>query len=816
MKAAISRDALLIALGYFVVGAGWILFSDGLFELLWLESPPMWANVLKGIGFILATAILLGALLHHRFSLVRNLQEKAEETAMRYRAIVEEASEGIVIFDDKGRFLDVNPQFCALMGYSAEELRSRRLDSIIGQTEAPMPFDALQRGEVIRRDQTLLRKDGDIIHVEVSAQQMRAGRYLGFVRDVTERTQLAAQRDEALARLRAVVRASPLAIFTLDPEGRVSGLWNKAAERIFGWTAEEVVGAPLPIVPPEAEAEFKALLDRILEGKWLTGVRLVRRRRDGSPVHVSLSAAPLKNGDNGGSGPTGAIALLEDITEKVVQEEEHRRVREALRRLMANTPNAVTVVNKDLTLFQANSAWERLTGVSAEEAAGKPLTEIFPHRAAELTQKYEDVIRFATPSVCEEMSLTEGAARHFRVVRFPMFDSEGRVEAVGGEAVDITDLKRTRERLEASEARYRLLFAHNPLPMYIMDESTHRFLEANEAAVAHYGYAPKEWLAMTWADLCVDEEAPPPPPGGGPEAGAEETAVCVHKGRDGAAMHMEVAGYRFTHKGRDARLILAKDITARVQAEEAVRQLNEQLESRVRERTALLEETNQELESFSYSVSHDLRAPLRAIDGFAAIIEEDYGAALDAEAQRLFRMIRDSAAKMDGLIGQLLDFSRCARKELRVDSVDMTALARSAMESALQRHGRNPDVCELHPLPPGRGDATLLEQVLYNLVDNALKFTRDTPEPRIVIEAFDRDNEAVYCVRDNGAGFDPAYADKLFAVFQRLHSADEYEGTGVGLATVSRIVRRHGGRVWAEGEPGKGAAFYFTLGGGEA
>lgn len=257
----------------------------------------------------------------------------------------------------------------------------------------------------------------------------------------------------------------------------------------------------------------------------------------------------------------------------------------------------------------------------------------------------------------------------------------------------------------------------------------------------------------------------------------------------------------------------ARDITERREMEEEVRGLNADLEKRVLERTAQLEAANKELEAFSYSVSHDLRAPLRKLDGFSDILQRRYGEMIGEEGLRLISIIRASSEHMGHLIDDLLAFSRLGRKELMDADVDMDALARSVVEDALrQEPDRAADVL-VRPLAAARGDGAMLRQVLFNVVSNALKFTRRRARAEIEVSsrASDDGRETIYLIRDNGAGFDMKYADKLFGVFSRLHSVEEFDGTGIGLALVSRIVKRHGGRVWAEGAVDQGAAFYFTL-----
>ncbi len=220
---------------------------------------------------------------------------------------------------------------------------------------------------------------------------------------------------------------------------------------------------------------------------------------------------------------------------------------------------------------------------------------------------------------------------------------------------------------------------------------------------------------------------------------------------------------------------------------------------------------NQEMEAFSYSVSHDLRAPLRAIEGFARILQEDYAERLDAEGQRVLGIIMSSTRQMAKLIDDILVFSRSGRQEVNKSGIDMTALAQRATKEIKGYTPSRYVQLTINPLPPALGDHALIKQVWLNLLANAVKFTAPKETGRIEVGACSEGGENIYYVKDNGVGFDPAHADKLFGAFQRLHGASEFEGTGLGLAIVQKIIQRHGGRVWAEGQVEAGATFFFVL-----
>jgi PAS domain S-box-containing protein len=260
----------------------------------------------------------------------------------------------------------------------------------------------------------------------------------------------------------------------------------------------------------------------------------------------------------------------------------------------------------------------------------------------------------------------------------------------------------------------------------------------------------------------------------------------------------------------NAFVINFRDITERKEAERIIDEMNESLEQKVQARTSQLEEANRELEAFTYSVSHDLRAPLRAVNGYAKLLQEECADRLSEDGKSFVETIRSNAANMGHLIDELLEFSKLGRKKISSSKVDMSSLARTIKQEISISMPHRAEIIIDH-LPSIEADQTLIHQLLFNLVSNAVKYSSKAPQPKIVIASEEKNEEIIYWVRDNGAGFDMRHADKLFGVFSRLHTNAEFEGVGVGLAIVQRIVDKFGGKVWAEGRINEGATFYFSF-----
>jgi PAS domain S-box-containing protein len=394
----------------------------------------------------------------------------------------------------------------------------------------------------------------------------------------------------------------------------------------------------------------------------------------------------------------------------------------------------------------------------------------------------------------------------------PMAESEERsslMSIFAARAAAELERLRAEASLRRSEQKFSQIFHASPVPMSMSRLGDGHFLEVNDAYLRGFGWTREQMLGRTALDL-------------GLWIDLEQRRVWVEMlRRDG-----RVAGYQarlrdahgsehivlisaeaLTLDGEECVLVFVHDVTEHQRAEAEIRKLNAELEARVERRTAELSEANRELESFAYSISHDLRAPLRGIDGFSRLLQEEYGAGLDQQGNEYLTRVRRAAQRLGTLIDDLLELSRVSRQEMRRIDVDLSALARDIADDLRQGEPDRQAEMNIAPHCMANGDPQLLRVLLENLLGNAWKYSRRTENAQI---DFGRD-EAGYFVRDNGAGFDMAYAQKLFMPFQRLHNPADFEGSGIGLASAARVVRRHGGHIWAESSPGAGAVFHFTL-----
>lgn len=633
-------------------------------------------------------------------------------------------------------------------------------------------------------------------------------------RQISEQQKTEAELQAANQRLKTLFDASPLAIIALDPVGTVTQ-WNKAAEALFGWAAEEVVGNPYPLLAEVKLTGQSYYLEKALRGEVLHDIPLQRKKKNGELLDVSLSTAPIRNG---GEAVVGVMVMLADITERKKAEEALRASRQLYMELVDSIDGIVWEL--DFSTFYFTFVSKR-----AEELLGYPVEEWRKTNTFWQDQIHPEDRNLALSSC---LSSTEKGENHELVYRFRAADGRfiwfrdivtvvcenGRPVKLRGVMFDITTRKEAEEALVASEDRYRRLFESNPIPMWLFDLETLAFLAVNDAAVEHYGYSREEFSAMTIKDIRPEEDVPLLMHEVQQiSAGFRSSGIWRHRKRDGSLINVQVASHTTPFAGRAAVIVMAMDVTERLRAEEQVHKLNAELERRVEQRTAQLEEANKELESFSYSVSHDLRAPIRHIEGFSQVLLEDYRDRLDEEGRNHLLRLKKASQRMSQLIDDLLELSRVSRSELDRQTTNLSRLSSIILQELKQNQPERKVTWQVGSDVMAIGDSRLLRVVLENLLGNAWKYTARKEEAAIEFGSYLQGNETVYFVRDDGAGFDMKYADKLFTPFQRLHRADEFEGTGVGLATVKRIIARHGGRIWAESAPDAGATFHFTLSG---
>lgn len=467
--------------------------------------------------------------------------------------------------------------------------------------------------------------------------------------------------------------------------------------------------------------------------------------------------------------------------------------------LYNNTPVMMHSLDAEGKLITVNDYWLQVLGYERSEVLGRRSADFL----TEASRRYAvdvDLPRFLQTGVAKDveyqMVKKNGDVIEVLLSATAEFDEQGKLDHTLAFIVDVTERRRAQEALGLSEERFRKIFAHTNDAIFVIDPPRDRIVDVNDKACKMLGYSRAELVAtpisaihphempalMAFADSVLREGH-----------GTTNELSCLTKRGDKLPSEMSASIVEID--GQAYVIALVRDISRRKQAEQAAT-----------ERAA-------ELEAFSYSVSHDLRAPLRAIEGFSRILLEDYGDKVDAECHRLIDVIRSNTKNMGQLIDDLLAFSHLGRQEMKPTLVDMRGLVASVMQE-FQSLTANRDVqCHIGELPPVRGDRAMIRQVVVNLLSNALKFTNRKGSAVIEIGHTVADDRGVYYVKDNGVGFDRQYADRIFGVFQRLHTPEEFEGTGVGLAIVHRIVHRHGGRVWAEGVVNEGATIYFTLSG---
>jgi len=614
---------------------------------------------------------------------------------------------------------------------------------------------------------------------------------------------------ESENKYRSLLEQAADGICIADAQGNYE-LVNPKACQMLGYSEAEFLQLNIrDLVPAEELAEKPLRLDELLAGKAITTERHLRRK-DGSLLLVEISASMIEGGR--------LQAIIRDITERKQAEEALRQSEERYRAVVENQTELVIRSLPDTTVTFVNEAYCQFFGLTRSQIIGRKYLELIPQPAREATQRHiADLM--AQPRIAKdehETLLPDGQIVWQQWIDRPILDAQGKVIEFLSVGRDITERKKAEEALVKSQQRL-----------------------ATAQAIAHFGnweLNPKSGEGY-WSEEMFHIHSRDPrrgPPSFEefvayihPEdrAGLLEFHAQIMRSReplshdyrinrpDGSLRYLNTVAYSvWDEAGQLVHLAgTTLDITERKRVEAEIQRLNEELEQRVLERTAQLEAVNKEMEAFSYSVSHDLRAPLRAIDGFSQALLEDYADKLDEDGQDYLQRVRKATQRMGRLIDDMLGLSRITRSEMHWESVNLSAIV-DAIAAELQQ--TEPQRSAEFVITPGvsvEGDPPLLRMALENLIGNAWKFTQKQPQARIEFGQIQEQDKLICFIRDNGVGFDMSYADKLFGPFQRLHTRHEFEGSGVGLATVQRVITRHGGRIWAESAPGQGATFYFIL-----
>jgi PAS domain S-box-containing protein len=610
-------------------------------------------------------------------------------------------------------------------------------------------------------------------------------------------------------RTRALWQAVPDAIFEIDREGTILHVippknfrLHKPVENYPGKTFSE-------LLPGELAQNALRIVRQVIDSAESQSFRFWLNLPDGNHFFEARLVA-ISN--------QTAMVILREATQQAQAEQELRFQEELYHRIVEDMPALVCRFLPDGTLTFVNQLYCQYFNLPKEELEGKNFFTFIPEEEQEGVRRHYASLDQQNPVVTytHQVKAPDGSLRWQRWTDRALFDDLGRAVEYQSIGTDITQSHLSQLELESTQNMVTQTLRAANAGAWEWDIKTNHSKWSDENFLV-LGLEPGSIQPsyQSWYN-CIH-------PDDRKRVAAQMMNAIEHRANLDIEFRViwpdhSVRWLRSIGKlGQDAagepeKMIgIQIDITAQKQIEQEIRSLNEQLEQRVQERTEELQAANRDLEAFAYSVSHDLRAPLRGVAGYARLLKLDFGASLPSEAHELLEKIQNYSQLMSKLIDDLLNFSRLGRKEITLQPVNIKLLAQTVLQRLLEQEKDRQIEVQVGDLPPAQADTALLEQVLVNLLNNALKYTRHKPVATVEVGWLLQDGRTVYFVRDNGVGFDMEYADQLFGVFKRLHPTDEFEGTGIGLANVKRIIERHGGKVWAQAEVNRGATFYFTL-----